>query len=242
MRITASASSGCLASQRRDQLAVAEQRLRALLVVGPERRLELARDAGHGAHRRGQPRRAGGLDDDPVELLVVDDLVGGLRGAPLRLVAQRAHAVELVAVDPGRRARGGMRLDQRADLVEVEQVAAIERAHDRAAVGLDRRRGPRARASAAPRGSACGWCRTARASASARSRAPGATSPSRIAARSASWTLIALVGASAGTLHTKPRDRSCCQPIRRPNCMQSPNVNCGIQGCGIGRAGARSAP
>ena len=41
------------------------------------------------------------------------------------------------AVMRRRGARGGVRLEQRAHLVEVEQVVAVERAHDRAAVGLD---------------------------------------------------------------------------------------------------------
>ena len=116
---------------------MAEQRLRALLVAGPERGPELARDPGHGAQRRGQPRRAGGLDDDPVELLVVGDLVGDLRAAAVGLAAQRPHALELLGVDAGRRAGGGMRLDQRPDLVEVQQIGGIERADDRAAMGLD---------------------------------------------------------------------------------------------------------
>src|SRR6185295_7825265 len=56
-------------------LAVAEQRLRALRVVVPEGGAEHARDTGDGAHRRLEPRRPRRRDDDAVELLVERHLV-----------------------------------------------------------------------------------------------------------------------------------------------------------------------
>ena len=46
-----------------------------------------------------------------------------------------SQARERRVADPRRGARGGVRLDQRAHLVEVEQVGGVERADDRAAVG-----------------------------------------------------------------------------------------------------------
>src|SRR6476619_5000081 len=54
---------------------VAEQRLRPLRVVVPERGAEHARDAGDGAHRGLEPRRLRRRDDDAVELLVERHLV-----------------------------------------------------------------------------------------------------------------------------------------------------------------------
>src|SRR3954468_15758338 len=47
---------GVAGAERGDEPAVAEQRLRALLVRVPERGAEDARDAGHGAHRDGEAR------------------------------------------------------------------------------------------------------------------------------------------------------------------------------------------
>src|SRR4051794_33407120 len=124
-----------------DDLAVAEQRLLALGVVVPEGGAERARDAGDRAQRRLQPRRPGGRDDDPVELLVERDLVlDGLvvgRAARLGLVADLAEPRQLVAADAARGAVGGVRLDERADVVEVGEVGGVERADDRAAARLD---------------------------------------------------------------------------------------------------------
>src|SRR5690348_1354584 len=109
------------ALERVDDLAVAEQRLLALGVVVPEGGAEGARDAGDRPERRLQARRAGGRDDDPVELLVQRDLVldGRVvgRAAGLGLGADRVQAGELVAADAGRGAAGGVRLDERADVV-----------------------------------------------------------------------------------------------------------------------------
>src|SRR4051794_11248157 len=77
--------------ERADDLAMTEQRLLALGVVVPERRAERARDPGDRAHRRLEPRRLRGGDDDPVELLVERHLVLDrgvvVRPAPVREVA-----------------------------------------------------------------------------------------------------------------------------------------------------------
>src|SRR4051794_8919282 len=124
-----------------DDLAVAEERLLALGVVVPEGGAEPARDAGDRAQRRLEPRRAGGGHDEPVELLVgrdvvLDRLVVG-RATRLGLVADLGQAGELLAADAGRGAAGGVRLDERADVVEVGEVGGVERADDRAAARLD---------------------------------------------------------------------------------------------------------
>src|SRR3954469_10922681 len=129
------------ALERVHDLAVAEERLLALGVVVPEGGAEPARDAGDRAQRRLEPRRAGGRDDDPVELLVERDLVLDRlvvsRAACLGLVADPVEARELVAADPRRRAAGGVRLDERADVVEVGEIGGVERADDRPAARLD---------------------------------------------------------------------------------------------------------
>ena len=57
--------------------------------------------------------------------------------APARLVAQLLAAARCGRRDARRGAGGRRGLEQRAHLVEVEQIGAVERAHDRAAVGLD---------------------------------------------------------------------------------------------------------
>ena len=156
----------------------------------PERGPERARDAGDRAHRRDQPRRLGGVGDDAVELLVEDDLVVD------RLARRRARprrTARAAAPAP----RGAMRVAaraaacgsiERAHLVEVEQVGGVERAHDR-------RRGGAAISTRPSRSSSISASRTGvrevpkrSASASARRRSPGASSPSRIASRSASRT------------------------------------------------------
>ena len=68
-----------------------------------------------------------------MERLVVDDLL-----LDRRVRAQRVEPLDVVASLMRRgRARGRGGLEQRADLVEVEHVVAVEGAHDRAAVGLD---------------------------------------------------------------------------------------------------------
>src|SRR3954451_11877441 len=129
------------ALERVDDLAVAEQRLLALGVVVPEGGAERARDAGDRAQRRLEAPRAGRRHDDPVELLVEGDLVldrlvvGG--AARLGGGADLGQAGELVAADARRGAAGGMRLDERADVVEVGQIGGVERADDRAAARLD---------------------------------------------------------------------------------------------------------
>ena len=52
-------------------------------------------------------------------------------------VAERLEPLDVGARDPRGRERRGVRLDQRADVVEVAQVVAIEGLDHRAAVGLD---------------------------------------------------------------------------------------------------------
>ena len=138
MRMTASASARLPRRERAHELAVAEQRLRALRVGAQNSVAELARDA---RRPRASPPpsrgRLGGLDDHAVELLVEHDLVGDRRLRWLsrgvaQLVEPRERARRSIRV--AARARR-VRLDQRADLVEVEQVVGVERADDRAAVG-----------------------------------------------------------------------------------------------------------
>ena len=87
MRMTASARSAERVGERRDELAVAGLRERAMAVVAPERAAEAARDARRGAQRSRQARAAGGLDHDRVELLVPGDLVVDRAG----VAARRAH-------------------------------------------------------------------------------------------------------------------------------------------------------
>ena len=95
--------------------------------------------------------------------------------------------------------RGGARFQQRAHLVEVEQVVAIEAADDRAAVGLDLDQALAPRAAAAPRGSACATCRSAARAPPPAAAHPASSSPSRIASSSRSRTR------GAAILHTKSR-------------------------------------
>src|SRR4029079_11993322 len=127
--------------QRRDQLPVARLRERAMALVAPERAAEAARDAGRGAQRSRQARAARGLDHDRVELLVPGDLVvdggGGAATARIRARHARLQPLELIRVDAQGRARGRGGLQQHPDLVEVDQVRACERAHERAATRLD---------------------------------------------------------------------------------------------------------
>ena len=128
MRITASARSGVAGVEGRDEAAVAHERLLPLAFVVPEDAAERARDAGRGAHRVEQARAAGGLEDDPVERLVGGHVVLGF--------AQGVERLDVLLADARRGQRGGARFQQRAQLVEVEQVVAVEAADDRAAVGL----------------------------------------------------------------------------------------------------------
>ena len=93
--------------------------------------------------RAAQPTGEGwrGLDHDRVELLVPGDLVVDRAGvattASIRAGHERLQAVELILVDPQRRARSRGGLQQHPDLVEVDQIRARERAHERAAARLD---------------------------------------------------------------------------------------------------------
>ena len=81
MRMTASARSAERFGKRRDELAMARLRERAMPLVAPERAAEAARDARRGAQRGRQARAARGLDHDRVELLVPGDLVVDRAGA-----------------------------------------------------------------------------------------------------------------------------------------------------------------
>src|SRR6185436_1236595 len=125
----------------RDELAMARLRERAMPLVAPERAAEAARDARRGAQRRREARAARSLDHDRVELLVPGDLVvdgAGLAASPrIRAGHERMQPVELTPVDAQRRTRSGRRLEQHPHLVEVDQIGARERAHERAAARLD---------------------------------------------------------------------------------------------------------
>ena len=152
----------------------------------------------------------GGGDDDAVELLVERDLVldGRVVGGAARVgeIAQLAQAGEVGRRDARRGPPRRVGLDQAADVVEVEQVGRVERAHHRAA--------SRSMSTSPSRASSISASRTGvrdvrrrSASGSARSREPGASEPVRIASRSSSWTRDALVveASRSATLHTLPR-------------------------------------
>ena len=106
---------------------------------GPEGGAERARDPGHRAHGGEQARAGGGLDDRRwnSSLNAIWSATAARRAAALlRAAHSSSQALERAPLDAGGRARRRMGLDQRADLVEVERVGGVERAHERAAVGL----------------------------------------------------------------------------------------------------------
>ena len=203
MRMTASASSASRGAQGAHELAVAEQRLRALRRRRPRTR------RGTRAGCRPPPRmaavsrgRPGRLDDDPVELLVERDLLvdAGVaeRARPrAQFAASRASAAASMRVAARAAAWGSM---QRADLVEVEHVGGVERARRRRRGAARSPRAPRARARAAPRGPACATCRSAPPAPRRAAARPAPATPSRIA-------VAARRGrgrrSSAAILHTK---------------------------------------
>ena len=231
MRMTASASSG----RRRASAATSSRWQNSDCarcgVVAPERGAERARDAGHRAHARREPRAR----RRPRRSIRWNSSLSAIWSATRRVgAAARLRAgAELVAARPSCRgadarggARRGVRLEQRADLVEVEQVGGVEGAHDRAAVWARARRGPRARAAAAPRGPACARCRSARPAPRPAGARPAPARPrgSRAAARrrpyGSGWLDHACIQNSPSEMLSSPRRGFCMQNCAATACVR----------------------